>query len=199
MACFTARCISDSSKCHLPSSPVWIFFHLFFCGKSHCHLNSLLPPWYLSERAWGSFTEPKPAFKSSLWFFVNFLYEILIRKWVFVNKRTVPALTCPYNYRHRMMTILFLLQAWHGYRFTFTQGRSAFLADAASLVSFSPKMSSCWKSVFSFAVTDYMYVAASCLHSGRFFWNLFLNCDSGFAFLFWTGTLFFSHKKDCFF
>ena len=63
--------------------------------------------------------------------------------------RTVPALTCPYNYRHRMMTILFLLQAWHGYRFTFTQGRSAFLADAASLASFSPKMSSCRKSDFS--------------------------------------------------
>ena len=109
-----------------------------------------------------------------------FIFLFLLK----INKRTVPALTCPYNYRHRMMTILFLLQAWHGYRFTFTQGRSAFLADAASLVSFSPKMSSCWKSVFSFAVTDYMYVAASCLHSGRFFWNLFLNCDSGFAFLF---------------
>ena len=65
------------------------------------------------------------------------------------NKRTVPALTCPYSYRHRMMTIFFLLQAWHGYRFTFTQGRSAFLADAASLASFFPKMSSCRKSVFS--------------------------------------------------
>ena len=60
------------------------------------------------------------------------------------------------NYRHRMMTILFLLQAWHGYRFTFTQGRLAFLADAASLASFSPKMSLCRKSVFRFAVTDYM-------------------------------------------
>ena len=59
-------------KCHLPSSPVWIFFHLFYCGKSHCHLNSLLPPWYLSERAWGSFTEPKPAFKSSSWIFSKF-------------------------------------------------------------------------------------------------------------------------------
>ena len=77
----------------------------------------------------------------SLPFYILFLLKI--------NKRTVPALTCPYNYRHRMMTILFLLQAWHGYRFTFTQGRSAFLADAASLASFSPKMSSCRKSVFS--------------------------------------------------
>ena len=72
IACFTARCISDSSKYHLPYSPVWIFFHLFFCEKSHCHLNSLLPPWYLSERAWGSFTKPKPAFKSSSWIFRKF-------------------------------------------------------------------------------------------------------------------------------
>lgn len=72
MAYFMARCISDSSKCHLPSSPVWIFFHLFFCGKSHCHLNSLLPPWYLSERAWGSFTDPKPVFKFSSWIFRKF-------------------------------------------------------------------------------------------------------------------------------
>ena len=97
-----------------------------------------------------------------------------------------------------MMTILFLLQAWHGYRFTFTQGRSAFLADAASLVSFSPKMSSCWKSVFSFAVTDYMYVAASCLHSGRFFWNLFLNWDTGFAFYFERKLYFFLTRKTVF-
>ncbi|MDD5777351.1 MAG: hypothetical protein PUD33_06965, partial [Treponema sp.] len=74
-----------------------------------------------------------------------FIFLFLLK----INKRTVPALTCPYNYRHRMMTILFLLQAWHGYRFTFTQGRSAFLADVASLASFSPKMSSCRKSVFS--------------------------------------------------
>ena len=119
-------------------------------------------------------------------FYILFLLKI--------TKRTVPALTCPYNYRHRMMTILFLLQAWHGYRFTFTQGRSAFLADAASLASFSPKMSTCQKSVFQ-VCRDRLYV----FDSGRFSWNLFLNCDSGFAFLFWTETLFFSHKKDCFF
>ena len=95
------------------------------------------------------------------------------------NKRTVPALTCPYSYRHRMMTIFFLLQAWHGYRFTFTQGRSAFLADAASLASLFPKMSSCRKSVFQ-VCRDRLYV----FDSGRFSWNLFLNCDSGYAFLF---------------
>ena len=41
-----------------------------------------------------------------------FIFLFLLK----INKRTVPALTCPYNYRHRMMTILFLLQAWHGYR-----------------------------------------------------------------------------------
>lgn len=117
---------------------------------------------------------------------------------MFVNKRTVPALTCPYNYRHRMMTILFLLQAWYGYRFIFTQGHSAFLADAASLTSFSPKMSSCRKSVFRFAVTDYMYIAASCLHSGRFSWNLFLNCDSGFAFYFERKLYFFLTRKTVF-
>ena len=107
-------------------------------------------------------------------------------------------MTCPYNYRHRMMIILFLLQAWHGYRFTFTQGRSAFLADAASLASFSPKMSSCRKSVFRFAVTDYMYVAASCLHSGRFFWNFFLNYDTGFAFYFERELYFFLTRKTVF-
>ena len=39
---------------------------------------------------------------------------------------------------------------------------------------------------------DRLYV----FDSGRFSWNLFLNCDSGFAFLFWTETLFFSKKKD---
>ena len=94
-------------------------------------------------------------------FYILFLLKI--------NKRTVPALTCPYNYRHRMMTILFLLQAWHGYRFTFTQGRSAFLADAASLASFSPKMSSCRKSVFRFAVTDYMCLIQDAF-PGIFFW-----------------------------
>ena len=117
---------------------------------------------------------------------------------MFVNKQTVPALTCPYNSRHRMMTILFLLQTWHGYRFTFTQRHSAFLADASSLVSFSPKMSSCRKSVFRFYLTDYMYIAASCLHSGRFFWNLFLNCDSGFAFYFERKLYFFLTRKTVF-
>ena len=94
-------------------------------------------------------------------FYILFLLKI--------NKRTVPALTCPYNYRHRMMIILFLLQAWHGYRFTFTQGRSAFLADAASLASFSPKMSTCRKSVFRFAVTDYMCLIQDAF-PGIFFW-----------------------------
>ena len=94
-----------------------------------------------------------------------FIFLFLLK----INKRTVPALTCPYNYRHRMMTILFLLQAWHGYRFTFTQGRSAFLADAASLASFSPKMSSCRKSVFRFAVSDYMCLIQDAF-PGIFFW-----------------------------
>ena len=116
--------------------------------------------------------------------FFIFLYLLKI------NKRTVPALTCPYNYRHRMMTILFLLQAWHGYRFTFTQGRSAFLADAASLASLFPKMSSCRKSVFQ-VCRDRLYV----FDSGRFSWNLFLNCDSGFAFLFCNGNYNPSHSK----
>ena len=117
---------------------------------------------------------------------------------MFVNKQTVPALTCPYNYRHRMMTILFLLQPWHGYRFIFTQGHSAFLADAASLASFSPKMSSCRKSVFRFAVTDYMYVAASCLHSGRFFWNLFWTAIQALLFYFERKLYFFLTRKTVF-
>ena len=79
-----------------------------------------------------------------------------------INKRTVPALTCPYNYRHRMMTILFLLQAWHGYRW----------------------ISSCRKSVFRFAVTDYM-----CLIQDAFPGIFFLNCDTGFAFYFVAETI----------
>jgi hypothetical protein len=89
-----------------------------------------------------------------------------------------------------MMTILFLLQAWHGYRFTFTQGRSAFLADAASLASFSPKMSSCRKSVFQ-VCRDRLYV----FDSGRFSWNLFLNCDSAFAFFILNGSSTFLKKR----
>ena len=40
---------------------------------------------------------------------------------------------------------------------------------------------------------DRLYV----FDSGRFSWNLFLNCDSGFAFLFWTEAPFFSKKEDC--
>ena len=51
-------------------------------------------------------------------FYILFLLKI--------NKRTVPALTCPYNYRHRMMTILFLLQAWHGYRWNSSCRKSDF-------------------------------------------------------------------------
>ena len=101
------------------------------CGLDHLSFFLSRMPWLLELWIYAA-TAP---------FYILFLLKI--------NKRTVPALTCPYNYRHRMMTILFLLQAWHGYRFTFTQGRSAFLADAASLASFSPKMSSCRKSVFS--------------------------------------------------
>ena len=95
-----------------------------------------------------------------------FIFLFLLK----INKRTVPALTCPYNYRHRMMIILFLLQAWHGYRWN----------------------SSCRKSVFQ-VCRDRLYV----FDSGRFSWNLFLNCDSGFAFLFWTEAPFFSKKEDC--
>ena len=51
-------------------------------------------------------------------FYILFLLKI--------NKRTLPALTCPYNYRHRMMTILFLLQAWHGYRWNSSCRKSVF-------------------------------------------------------------------------
>ena len=94
--------------------------------------------------------------------FFIFLYLLKI------NKRTVPALICPYNYRHRMMTILFLLQAWHGYRWN----------------------SSCRKSVFQ-VCRDRLYV----FDSGRFSWNLFLNCASGFAFLFCNGNYNPSHSK----
>ena len=74
-----------------------------------------------------------------------------------------------------MMTILFLLQAWHGYRFTFTQRHSAFLADASSLVSFSPKMSSCRKSVFSGFTWPTICMSQQAAYiqdafSGIFFW-----------------------------
>ena len=96
-------------------------------------------------------------------FYILFLLKI--------NKRTVPALTCPYNYRHRMMTILFLLQAWHGYRWN----------------------SSCRKSVFQ-VCRDRLYV----FDSGRFSWNLFLNCDTGFAFYFERELYFFLTRKTVF-
>ena len=51
-----------------------------------------------------------------------FIFLFLLK----INKRTVPALTCPYNYRHRMMIILFLLQAWHGYRWNSSCRKSVF-------------------------------------------------------------------------
>ena len=48
--------------------------------------------------------------------------------------------------------------------------------------------------LFFQVLLDRLYV----FDSGRFSWNLFLNCDSGFAFLFWTETPFFLKKKeDC--
>ena len=95
------------------------------------------------------------------------------------NKRTVPALTCPYSYRHRMMTIFFLLQAWHGYRFTFTQGVRHFWR---TLRHSRPFFQKCLRAgnLFFQVCRDRLYV----FDSGRFSWNLFLNCDSGFAFLF---------------
>ena len=115
-------------------------------------------------------------------FYILFLLKI--------NKRTVPALTCPYNYRHRMMTILFLLQAWHGYRFTFTQGRSAFLADAASLASFSPKMSSCRKSVFS----DLPWPTI-CVWFRTLFLESFSELRFRLCFFYFERKLYFSQKK----
>ena len=75
----------------------------------------------------------------------------------------------------------------------FTQRRSAFLADAASLASFSPKMSSCRKPVFQ-VCRDRLYV----FDSGRFSWNLFLNCDTGFAFYFERELYFFLTRKTVF-
>ena len=98
-----------------------------------------------------------------------------------------------------MMTILFLLQAWHGYRFTFTQRHSAFLADASSLVSFSPKMSSCWESVFSGLPWPTICMSQQAAYiqdafPGIFFWIAI----KALLFYFATKTLFFSHKKDCF-
>ena len=97
-----------------------------------------------------------------------FIFLFLLK----INKRTVPALTCPYNYRHRMMIILFLLQAWHGYRWN----------------------SSCRKSDFSGLPWPTICVWFRTLFLESFFELRFRLC-----FLFWTGTLFFSHKKDCFF
>ena len=117
-------------------------------------------------------------------FYILFLLKI--------NKRTVPALTCPYNYRHRMMTILFLLQAWHGYRFTFTQGRSAFLADAASLASFSPKMSSCRKSVFSGLPWPTI-----CVWFRTLFLESFFELRFNLCFFILNGNSCFLKKEDC--
>ena len=64
MAFFTARCIRDLSTCQRPSWPVNSFFQRFFCGKSHCHLSSLLPEGYFEPRALGRLTAPNPSSKS---------------------------------------------------------------------------------------------------------------------------------------
>ena len=96
-------------------------------------------------------------------FYILFLLKI--------NKRTVPALTCPYNYRHRMMTILFLLQAWHGYRWN----------------------SSCRKSVFSGLPWPTI-----CVWFRTLFLESFLNCDTGFAFYFERELYFFLTRKTVF-
>ena len=49
--------------------------------------------------------------------------------------------------------------------------------------------------LFFQVLLDRLYV----FDSERFSWNLFLNCDSAFAFLFWTGTLFFFSQERLFF
>ena len=98
----------------------------------------------------------------SLPFYILFLLKI--------NKRTVPALTCPYNYRHRMMTILFLLQAWHGYRWNSSRRKSDF--------SGLP-----WPTI--------------CVWFRTLFLESFSELRFRLCFLFWTETSFFSKKEDC--
>ena len=96
-----------------------------------------------------------------------FIFLFLLK----INKRTVPALTCPYNYRHRMMIILFLLQAWHGYRWN----------------------SSCRKSFFSGLPWPTI-----CVWFRTLFLESFLNCDTGFAFYFERELYFFLTRKTVF-
>jgi hypothetical protein len=55
MACFTARCISDSSKCHLPSSPVWIFFASIFLWKKPLPFKFLAFALILIRKSLGKF------------------------------------------------------------------------------------------------------------------------------------------------
>ena len=133
------------------------------------------PSFFLSRMSW---LPELWMYAATAPFYIMFLLKI--------NKRTVPDLTCPYNYRHRMMTILFLLQAWHGYRW----------------------ISSCRKSVFRFAVTDYMCLMQDAF-PGIFFWiaiqALLFYCATETIFLLkvnrlekkrWLGVIFFNKPID---
>ena len=63
--------VRDSSTCQRPSWPVNSFFQRFFCGKSYCHLSSLLPEGYFESRALGRLTAPNPSSKSFWWIFLT--------------------------------------------------------------------------------------------------------------------------------
>ena len=53
--------VRDSSTCQRPFWPVNSFFQRFFCGKSYCHLSSLLPEGYFESRALGRLSAPNPS------------------------------------------------------------------------------------------------------------------------------------------
>ncbi len=94
------------------------------------------------------------------------------------NRR--PALTCPYSYRHRMMTIFFFCFR-HGTG-TGSPSRRGVRHFWRTLRHSRPFFQKCLRAgnLFFQVCRDRLYV----FDSGRFSWNLFLNCDSGFAFLF---------------
>ena len=118
-------------------------------------------------------------------FYILFLLKI--------NKRTVPALTCPYNYRHRMMTILFLLQAWHGTGSPSRRGVRHFWRTLRHSRPFLQKCLRARNLFFRFAVTDYMCLIQDAF-PGIFFWIAIQ------ALLFYfERELYFSQKRRLFF
>ena len=73
------------------------------------------------------------------------------------NKRTVPALTCPYSYRHRMMTIFFFASGMARVPVHLHAGAFGIFGErCVTRVLFSKNVFVPETCFFRFAVTDYM-------------------------------------------